>query len=230
MIDLEIKKLSWDSAFFGYEIGKYNFKKSITIDHQLNFIKKSSFDLVQLFSNHKLDSIHNLIPIDVKYTFTKKVSETPMSISQIKSTSIDENGALFKLSLQAGKFSRFKRDKKLNTKFKEMYKIWINKSLKRELASDVFIYTNQKKIYGLVTVKKETKKAKIGLIAVDNKSQNMGIGSKLIQSIDYWAHKRNLTEINVTTQMHNEQACEFYIKNNFGLSDKTYVYHLWKNL
>ena len=110
-----------------------------------------------------------------------------------------------------------------------MYEIWMNKSLKRELAAEVFVFQDENRINGMVTINKKLKKAEIGLIAVDNKVQSKGIGTQLLQSVENWALKHNLENICVETQEENYNACQFYEKNNYKISDKTYIYHIWKN-
>ena len=105
----------------------------------------------------------------------------------------------------------------------------MNKSLKRKLAAEVFAFQDVNRINGMVTINKKLKKAEIGLIAVDNKAQSKGIGTQLLQSVENWALKQNLENICVATQEENYNACQFYEKNNYEISDKTYIYHIWKN-
>ena len=227
MNDFKIQKLTWDSTFFGYKIGKVEIKNTLNIKQLLEFIEKSSYDMVQLFSNQKLGSGFNYNPIDVKLTFSKKVAT--ITTNNIKSVTKDLDGALVKLAKEAGTYSRYKTDKNLYLKYEEMYEIWMNKSLKRELAAEVFAFQDENRINGMVTINKKLKKAKIGLIAVDNKAQSKGIGTQLLQSVENWALKQNLENICVATQEENYKACLFYEKNNYEISDKTYIYHIWKN-
>lgn len=229
MNDFKIQKSTWDSTFFGYKIGKVEIKNTSNIKQLLEVIEKSSYDMVQLFSNQKLESGFNYNPIDVKLTFSKKVATTTTNNPYIKSVNKDVDGALVKLATEAGIYSRYKTDKNIQLKFEEMYEIWMNKSLKRELAAEVFTFQDENRINGMVTINKKLKKAEIGLIAVDNKAQSKGIGTQLLQSVENWALKQNLENICVATQEENYNACLFYEKNNYKISDKTYIYHIWKN-
>jgi len=229
MSDFQIQKLTWDSTFFDYKIGKAEINSSINTKDLLNSIKKSSYDMVQVFSNQNLGSSFKYNPIDVKLTFSKKVPTATTNNPYIKSVTKDLNRALVKLATEAGIYSRYKTDKNLQLKFEEMYEIWMNKSLKRELAAEVFVFQDENRINGMVTINKKLKKAEIGLIAVDNKVQSKGIGTQLLQSVENWALKHNLENICVETQEENYNACQFYEKNNYKISDKTYIYHIWKN-
>ena len=229
MSDFQIQKLTWDSTFFGYKIGKAEANSTLNNKQLLESIEKSSYDMVQVFSNQNLGSSFKYNPIDVKLTFSKKVPTATTNNPYIKSVTKDLNRALVKLATEAGIYSRYKTDKNLQLKFEEMYEIWMNKSLKRELAAEVFVFQDENRINGMVTINKKLKKAEIGLIAVDNKVQSKGIGTQLLQSVENWALKHNLENICVETQEENYNACQFYEKNNYKISDKTYIYHIWKN-
>jgi dTDP-4-amino-4,6-dideoxy-D-galactose acyltransferase len=229
MSDFQIQKLTWDSTFFGHKIGKAETKNTLNNKQLLESIEKSSYDMVQVFSNQNLGSSFKYNPIDVKLTFSKKVPTATTNNPYIKSVTKDLNRALVKLATEAGIYSRYKTDKNLQLKFEEMYEIWMNKSLKRELAAEVFVFQDENRINGMVTINKKLKKAEIGLIAVDNKVQSKGIGTQLLQSVENWALKHNLENICVETQEENYNACQFYEKNNYKISDKTYIYHIWKN-
>ena len=230
MSDFQIQKLTWDSTFFGYKIGKVEINTTLNNKQLLESIEKSSYDMVQVFSNQNLGSSFKYNPIDVKLTYSKKVPTATTNNPCIKSVTKDLNRALVKLATEAGIYSRYKTDKNLQLKFEEMYEIWMNKSLKRELASEVFAFQDENRINGMVTINKKLNKAEIGLIAVDNKVQSKGIGTQLLQSVENWALKHNLENICVETQEENYNACQFYEKNNYKISDKTYIYHIWKNV
>ena len=229
MSDFQIQKLIWDSTFFGYKIGKVEINSILNVKDLINTIKNSPFDMVQVFSNQNLESVFKQNPIDLKLTYSKKVATATTNNHCIKSVNKDLDGTLVKLAKEAGIHSRYKTDKNLQLKFEEMYETWMNKSLKRELAIEVFAYQDKNRINGMVTINKKLKKAEIGLIAVDNKAQSKGIGTQLLQSVENWALKQNLENICVATQEENYNACQFYEKNNYIISDKTYIYHVWKN-
>lgn len=229
MSDFQIQKLIWDSTFFGYKIGKVEINSILNVKDLINTIKNSPFDMVQVFSNQNLESVFKQNPIDLKLTYSKKVATATTNNHCIKSVNKDLDGTLVKLAKEAGIHSRYKTDKNLQLKFEEMYETWMNKSLKRELAIEVFAYQDKNRINGMVTINKKLKKAEIGLIAVDNKAQSKGIGTQLLKSVENWALKQNLENICVATQEENYNACQFYEKNNYIISDKTYIYHVWKN-
>lgn len=227
MNDIKIQKLIWDSTFFGFEIGKIEVNNIEDNKSFKNLIEKSSFQMIQIFSKNDLSKLLGLNPIDIKLTYSKKPSKFN-NYNNIKSIDCDLDHTLYSLARQAGKFSRYNRDFKLKMKFELMYKIWMKKSLERDLADEVFVHQNGNTINGMVTVNKSFNYAKIGLIAVDENSQSKGVGSQLIHSVENWALVQNLENIFVCTQKENSVACQFYEKNKFNLSDTIYIYHLWK--
>ena len=79
------------------------------------------------------------------------------------------------------------------------------------------------------TINNKLKKAEIGLIAVYNKAQSKGIGTQLLKSVENWALKQKLENICVVTQEENYNTCQFYEKNIYEISDKTYIYNVCKN-
>ena len=111
--------------------------------------------------------------------------------------------------------------------FIELYKKWLEKSIKREIANEVFTYSLNNKIVGFTTCKIIENTIDIGLISVNNRHQGKGIGKKLIQKVNDYAVENKLDRINVATQLHNSNACSFYTKNDFKINSKTYIYHLW---
>ena len=175
MSNFLIKKLDWESDFFGYEIAKIEIFNSSNIEQIPKIISQSPFLLVQLFSKIDLSNFLKLNPIDIKLIYSKKLLESrSLKNVFIKSANEDLDGSLARLAKEAGKnILDLKKDKILNLKFEKMYELWMNKSLKRELASEVLIHQNEK-INGMITVKKNDE-AIISLISVKSDMKNKGI-------------------------------------------------------
>lgn len=228
MNSFKIKNLIWDSSFFGYKIGKIDFNEKLNFEFVIETIRESKYNLVQIFSEKKILDSCGYKPIDIKLLFSKitPLNNKPL-YKNIISVNKESKQNLKNLAIQSGQFSRYKIDKKLNHKFESMYTNWIEKSIKRELADEVFAFKNKNKIYGMVAVKKSLNSAGITLIAVNKENQNIGVGRKLVESVENWAFNKGLKSINVITQKSNLGACKFYKKNNFVLSDIRYIYHIW---
>ncbi|MDY8138640.1 GNAT family N-acetyltransferase [Aquimarina sp. 2201CG5-10] len=219
-----IKRLSWDSNFFGIEVGQILLK-----DEKLDVLKKNNFDLIYVHSDKPLKdfSIHCY---DKKVTF-KKVLPAQTNIKKLNSVKTYQREltpSLLNLALISGKYSRFKSDPKLSPYFEELYKLWILNSLSGVLADYVFIYEKENEIIGFVTLKKKEKYYQIGLIATSTQHRGLGIGFALLQKVDETIILEGGGELKVITQIDNDTACQFYKKNNFQIDHLEYIYHLWK--
>ncbi len=228
--------LVWDSNFFGYKIGFleiFENDKKEEILAEIEQAKKENYKLLYLKSIKKLDFLpENAFLVDEKITFLQDIPsiETlgikPNVIDIYESEIIDEN--LINLTLQSGEFSRFKIDKNFkNQEFERLYKIWIEKSVKKELAQKVIIQKINDKIVGLLTLNIRNNRANIDILAVDTDFRGQHIGKNLVEKSFLEASLLGQKEIQVITQKANENACAFYQKMGFSIEKIENIYHFW---
>lgn len=226
------KFLEWDSVFFNKKIYRIDIEVSISEAELESIRQEIGADLIYIFSKNELEinSSENFSLVDKKIIFEKNIK---IDLSYIKSSHIksvhQQTNELYSLALLSGHYSRFKLDKILSEKFKELYHLWIEKSLNREISDEVFAYMNDKEEVGFITVKKNLTKASIGLIAVNANFHGKNIGSILIKHTETWCLANNIDILEVATQLDNKQACNFYIKNGFTTKQIDYIYHFHKN-
>ena len=228
-----IEKLEWDSAFFGYQVGKV-ILKSIDEYDLINLVNERSMKLIYIFSD--VPVIHDkLFHSDTKVVFHKNLHNIlDKLIYQSDCITYDEKifsyHKLEELTIESGKFSRFRIDPKFkNNEFEKLYKEWISKSCRKEIALEVLVYMVNKELAGFITITKKSKTlSDIGLIAVNPRYQGKGIGSILIKAAEEYSIRNGFTEIQVVTQEFNKNAVKLYLKNNFKLDQRTFVYHYWK--
>ena len=222
----KIERLEWDTRFWNLEIGKVNLHKAFEVDQ----IAKENFDLIYLFSDKRIPEIEDRIPLmDSKITFEKEIIEpienkTDLNIQYYRGPLTDE---LEHLSYESGWRSRFKRDDRLSHRFKDMYKVWITRSLERTYADEVIVCMQGGKIVGFITVFMENSIAVIGLISTDKSIRGKGLGSVLIREAERWAYEKGCTRIKVSTQLENHMACNFYKKLKYNELSVKYIYHYW---
>ena len=230
-----IKKLEWDSNFFGYNVGK------VIVSDYKNFNKKEfqsqieNYRLLYVYSKHKI-IINGFKLVDKKITFSQKLSNLRMSNSAFDKEirTFDKNqdqlNDLKELAIESGVYSRFNIDKNFsNNEFKKLYNEWILSSLSKKNALNVFICLNKyRKIIGFVTVVKKSRNvSSIGLIAVKKNARGMGVAKQLISKAIQESIKNNYKEMEVITQEDNLPAMELYKKTNFQIKNKTNIYHFW---
>jgi len=219
---MEVKKLVWDSEFFGYKIGLIDINNS-DFDPHLHF--DSQFDLIYLFSNRNQVSDQLSEHVDIKITYEKYntfVEEMPENIEEYKGKLTNE---LLYLAHLSGNHSRFKKDVYLANHYEILYKTWIQKSIDGEIADKVLIFKVSCKILGFITLKEINECVQIGLIAVNENHMGKGIGSSLLKAISYIYPNKKII---VSTQEVNKGANAIYIKNGFFVNKRQYIYHLWK--
>lgn len=228
-----IEFLKWDSHFFRKRIGRYYVSSKEMAEQLLQSIHKSDYDLIYLIDTdasielEKKLILNGLTVIDRKIIFTKEVD--PNIIKQDIVTEAKEiHPDLVSIAIQSGEFSRFKLDPKLNSRFKDLYKLWISKSIEKKFDDQVFIIKNENSIQSLITVKSEDNLAKIGLFAVDYNSRGQGLGSKLLKQVENWSSLQKVKTLEVATQKENLVACSFYSKYGFKIKEIHNIYHLWK--
>ena len=167
--------------------------------------------------------------IDEKITYEKILSASNSTKAQdsIKPYNGPVTRSLINLSIEAGKYSRFKADKLLADKFEELYTLWIKRSLCGLMDDAVLVFTKYGIQKGMVTLKIENNIGTIGLIGVDPLLQGQGVGTELILAAENYYITNNILISRVSTQVHNEAACRFYTKMGYTLQSVQPIYHIW---
>lgn len=224
----------WDSKFFGFSVGKIEIKSK---DNFKDLITNSEgFKLIYVFSEVELN-----IP-GIKLVDRKVIYEKPLQTNDQINLK-EENGdiqsfdpeyhsynQLLTLAHLSGTYSRFKLDSNIpDAYFFKMYKLWLDNSLKNEIAFETLVAIAEENISGFVTLgKKDSEISQIGLIAVNENYQGMKIGSRLLSKCENLSRKKGFSSLEVATQSDNNAACGLYRKNNFSIRSAQYIYHLWK--
>ena len=218
-------RLNWDSDFFEHAVYRIDFKEK----SNLQFLK----GLTYVFSENLLIGFSDFLQ-DTKITYTKEVSnnefvvkETLGDIVRYDFDYIDKN--LLDLAIQSGAYSRFKKDANIpNSKFENLYYLWVQNSINKKIADQIFVVFNNDIISGFITVKKKGYICKIGLIAVNQNLRGLGLGKKLMQRVEHWALENECDLIEVETQLDNDIANKFYKSLGFLENKREYIYHIWK--
>jgi dTDP-4-amino-4,6-dideoxy-D-galactose acyltransferase len=230
--------LNWDSDLFGYTVAKIHLTKVnlVSLEGVISSLKSNKVRLAYLFLDHHDPSIMNAIErfngrlVDKKTTYmlgvtNPKLESNPNIFSYLNSPITKQ---LSSLSLQSGEYSRFNIDNDFKQgEFEKLYSIWLDKSVKGEIAKDIFVYKENGCIVGFITIEIKDDKFWIGLLAVDKQYRGQSIGAKLINRCVEEAQKMRYNTIWVNTQGDNIVACRFYEKMGFKLINTQYIYHFW---
>lgn len=240
MIIYRVEYLPWDSEFFQIKTGKIILDESglQPLEEAFQVAKVRGYQLIYVLTAsdfafpdsflHKWDGIL----ADQKVTFSCADMTTGKLVNQVEiipvnSTQVDI-GQLKELALVSGQYSRFKIDKNFpEGSFERLYHTWIEKSVNREIASEVCVIRLLGKIRGMMTIAYMVGKVVIGLIAVSPEVQGKGVGTDLLNFIKEECQKKSISCIEVTTQQYNQSACLFYKRNNFVIFRKQNIFHFW---
>ena len=230
--------LDWDSDLFGIKVAKI-IKPDLSADEIKSILcelKQKSVKLVYWASDKKCDNEIDQLGgklVDTKTTFT--IDFRNLNVQNIDSDDIVESyspsipiAEIEDLAIQSGEYSRFAVDpnfKKEN--FVALYKIWVNRSINKEIAKEVLMIRESNKVIGMITLGEKNGRGDIGLLAVDKSYRGKGYGEKLVSAAQSWFIQNRYTIGQVVTQDKNISACNFYKKYGYSIDKIEYFYHFW---
>lgn len=226
-----IKRLDWDSDFFGYEIGQTEINSFDQKCKSILLKETERFKLVYIISDNDIyPIIENAKLVDIKIQLIKEVLiEEDCKKFNLCEYKLEDNEQLKKLAFQSGIYSRFKRDINFTkNEYEKLYAKWIEDSINKLIADNIIVYkNNSKENKGFITIKHKIDFTEIGLIAVDELSRGKGIGVALLNYVNNLTKVAGLKKIVVTTQFENIPAMKLYERAGYKVISKKYIYHLW---
>ncbi|MBI1287192.1 MAG: GNAT family N-acetyltransferase [Flavobacteriales bacterium] len=223
---MKVAKLEWDSNFFGYPVGIIKLESGPFDESDLKNLT-SEMKLVYVTSQKEIDS--DLLSCgDTKVVFGKEPvnREFPMEVVEAPVELMEEMKAI---GLQSGVWSRFALDQNFkHSDFEKMYGIWVERSMKKEIAYRTLTVLIDEKPGGILTLGDDGNGVSaIGLFAVAEGHRGKGIGRKLLQAADAISFVRGDRELRVATQGKNSSACAVYEHFGFKRISETYIYNYW---
>lgn len=234
-----IEALEWDSQFFEMPVVRLTMTTTPpeALEPTLSGLRRQGVRLVYVYSAQALPETEVLhlggLLVDAKTTFVGEVSAldpaSPVLPDSVRSYSermpLKEIEAI---AIQAGAFSRFFIDPRIpQGKGVDLYRIWLARSLAREIADDVLVIREADQVLGLVTLGGKRGRGDIGLLAVRDTARGKGYGRTLVHSAQRWFGSRGFAASQVVTQGANLAACSLYSSCGFHVETVEYVYHFW---
>lgn len=228
---MEIKRLDWDSDFFGLEMGE------IANNSDLSDADKYQFLILIQTEDTKLaiKGFKNTFN-EIKVVFSKRLKKANLILGKMTIFDFEydfegiHKSDLYSLAYESGKYSRFKLDNRFNeNQFKKLYDKWIDNSLNKKFADKIFYIKNLNDIIGFITIKNDKNFSRIGLIAVSEKHQGKGIGTQLLKKAEDYCLTEGILELRIPTQKENVNACNFYKKSGYTIHEEKVIKHYWRN-
>ena len=228
-----IIELCWDTAFFGFKVGKIEADSNIDVMNTLNIAKMRGYKLVYIFSRDKLQisstSDWLVSQLDGHILYSKKIS-CNNQIANIHHHILDYaklqvNPAIYALTLQSGYLSRFYLDPYIPPdSFIRMYRLWVEKIHKAK-SGLIFAFHHEQTPVGLITAESNRERSSISHLSVSSSFQGRGIASALLQYLEHTCIQKHIRTLTVKTQLSNLAARKLYEKNKYQYQSKSYVYH-----
>lgn len=132
------------------------------------------------------------------------------------------------LAIQAGEYSRFRRDPIFpRASYEKLFTTWITRSVKREIAREVLVIKNSGDTLGMITLGNCGDRGDIGLVAVAESARGVGVGRALVSAANNYFVQRNYTHSQVVTQRENVAACRLYEACGYHIEKSENVFHYW---
>jgi len=232
--------LEWDTDFFGFRVALITLPslKAAQLDATLLNMRQDGVKLAYWPSESycmpdiEANELGGYL-VDMETTFV--VGLHNMKIGDFRGTANIEpynrtmsTSDIAAIAIQSGEYSRFVVDPNITKqKFIDLYTIWINRSLKKEIADEVLVIREHEDIVGVVTLGAKNGRGDIGLIAVDRRLRGRGYGETLVRASQRYFIKNGYMYGQVVTQQANVAACNLYKKCGYSIESVKYYYHFW---
>src|SRR3989338_5319203 len=236
-----IKKLKWDSDFFGFPIA-YLSSRHLTeniIFHINDFVKTENIKLIEYLCNcHdnrsvKIAEQNGFHFTDIRLSFEKYIKEkknVTLNKDFIFSLTKKNNiNCLRKISEDLYKDSRYFFDKNFSVEqVNEFYKNWIEKAVLGSFDDECYCLFAKNNPIEFCTIKYiSSNVARIGLFGFSNQYQGKCLAVKLLYLVLNKLIDKNVHVVTVVTQCRNYIAQRLYQSTGFLTKATELWYHKW---
>ncbi|KKD54564.1 MULTISPECIES: GNAT family N-acetyltransferase [Paenibacillus] len=235
-----LKLLHWDSIFFAMNMAEVSTTSEVSNSYFQHVIEKNKLDFIQaLCEIDDITTIHfleneNFHIADTKVTFETTIETNVHSKSSLVLATEHDFPILQNMMTGLFKDSRYFCYPHLFDKGKvdELYKLWVKKSITGAFDDYCLVIKLNEEILGFVTIKEDLidGKARIGLLGIDLKHQNNGVGTKLLTELKRFLESRPIEQIVVSTQGRNYSALNLYIKCGYRIQKMESWYYWTREL
>ena len=233
--------LVWDTEFFGCRIARVN---DHTLDERrgaqiaawceahaidcLYFLASSDDPATQHYAAHQGYLLQD-IRVVLDWTPSPEdlyPQDTQIHIRQAEAADLS---ALLPIAHDAYTQSRFYSDPRFSReKCAQLYEIWLERSIRREIADAIFVAEHQSQPAAFVTCKiLPDGKGEIGLVGVSEAARGRGYGQHLLATAQAYFRGQGVQRVEVATQGRNIGAQRLYQRCGFRTASVWLWYHQW---
>jgi dTDP-4-amino-4,6-dideoxy-D-galactose acyltransferase len=234
-----VKRLDWDSSFFGIPIGEMRAtgEEDLVAGHGEATREHLRCLYLQIPSEHfalvqqaealgfHLTGVHMSFVAEAPF----RADLTGTGATHVRAAQLSDIDALQAIAATAHPDTRFFADPGFSREACErLYTTWIRRSVEG-WADRVFVADHDATDgpIGYVTLHRNGNAARIGLIAVANGTRRAGIGRALMMEAFRWCDAQQVQAISVATQAQNTSALRFYMRCGFGVDRVDFWLHKW---
>jgi dTDP-4-amino-4,6-dideoxy-D-galactose acyltransferase len=234
-----IRRLDWDSSFFGFPIGE---ARATTEDELVAadqdgvreglrclylLVRSEHFHLVQQAEalGFRLTGVRTSFLAEAPF----RVDLTGTGATRVRAAQTSDVAALEQIATTAHPDTRFFADPAFARQAcEQLYATWIRRSVEG-WADQVFVadLDTDARPVGYVTLHRDGHAARIGLIAVASGTRRAGIGRALMMEAFRWCDAQQVQGLSVATQAQNTSALRFYMRCGFGVDRVDFWLHKW---
>ncbi|GAB3832157.1 GNAT family N-acetyltransferase [Hymenobacter jeollabukensis] len=236
--DSALEKLAWDSAFFGFPVGRLQtpVADAAGLRRWLAAARQQGYRLLYWFvepanmAAQQAAAALALRPIDHRISLGLPLAgQTILAPVPDVRPVFTATPALRALAQASSGWSRFRRDAHFAPgSWQRLYNQWLQESLRGRLAREVLVHDDAAgQPLGLLTLAHQGTEATIGLLAVAPTARRQGVGGSLLDAAAQRAQAWGCQRLTVVTQRENQPAVALYQARGFRVKSEALIYHLW---
>lgn len=230
---MDIKRLDFDSEFFGFPVYRWNV---FSPDEIKSLRLSEDFGVVYCFSDEmSSDTVAiaealsgiGAVRYPSRVVFDKSLGEDgryALSPNESIREIMVADEAVYRLAFASGHHSRFMKDTVFRPRCKALYEHWIDNGFSGD--GRVYGFYDSEKLCGILSTAMTGEVASIELLSVDERSQRRGIARRLAARAEADAVASGAKRLTVATQGDNVAALAFYRSIGFAERSRTAVWHL----
>jgi ribosomal protein S18 acetylase RimI-like enzyme len=236
--------LAWDSKFFGFPIASV----------QSNTLASGDMDAIDIwcarnavrclyflasgddYGTARYAALADFILVDTRLRYVRtpqsgagaraKVEQARCSVRRCTASDLDALCAIARVSYLQSRFyfdEHFPRER-----CSQLYEVWLRKSFDTSMTA-LFVAEHEQRLLGYISCSIDiaSKTGNIGLVGVDSRARELGVGGMLVETAGEWFALHAATAITVVTQGRNIAAQRLYQRSGFLVENCQVWYHKW---